>query len=150
MRDMKLGLLAVAVFAGILNPFLGGMNATLGKTLDQPIWAVATTFAVALSTTSLLAIAVGQSLPGVREIAQAPWWSWLGGLFAAGFVLSLTLVASRLGASVFTGVTVTVAMIVSLVLDHYGIVGFEVHRASLARVSGAIVMTGGLALILGS
>ncbi len=147
---MKLGLLAIAVFAGVLNPFLGGMNATLSRTVGQPVWAVAATFAVALSTALVAALATGQPFPGAAGLAQAPWWSWLGGLFAAGYVLSLTLVADRLGASVFTGVTVTVAMIVSIVLDHFGVVGFAVHRLSLLRIVGAIVMTGGLGLILRS
>ena len=57
--------------------------------------------AVAMSTTLVVAFATGQQLPGMAGIAQAPWWSWLGGLFAAGFVLSLTLVADKLGASLF-------------------------------------------------
>ena len=144
---MKLGLLAIAVFAGVLNPFLGGMNATLSRTIGQPVWAVAETFAVALSAALVAAFATGQA-PGVATLAQAPRWSWLGGLFAAGYVLSLTLVAGRLGASVFTGVTV--AMIVPVVLDHFGVVGFAVHRLSLLRVIGAIAMTGGLGPILKS
>ena len=147
---MKSGLLAIAVFAGVLNPFLGGMNATLGRTLGRPMWAVAATFALAMSASLTVALATGQRLPDAAGIAQVPWWSWLGGLFAAGFVLSLTLVADKLGASVFTGVTVTVAMIVSVVLDHYGVVGFPVHKASLMRIAGSVVMTGGLGLVLKS
>ena len=147
---MKFGFLAIAVFAGVLNPFLGGMNSTLGKTLHRPVWAVAATFAVAMSATLAVALATGQRVPDAAGLTQAPWWSWLGGLFAAGFVLSLTLVADKLGASVFTGVTVTVAMIVSVVLDHYGAVGFDVHKAGVLRVVGAVVMTGGLGLILKS
>ena len=147
---MKTGLLAIAVFAGVLNPFLGGLNAALSKTLERPMWAVAATFAMAMSATLAVALVTGQRLPDAASIAQAPWWSWLGGLFAAGFVLSLTLVADKLGASVFTGVTVTIAMIVSVALDHYGAVGFPVHKAGLLRIVGGIVMTGGLGLILNS
>jgi len=147
---MKLGLIAIAIFAGVLNPFLGGMNATLSKTLRQPIWSVVAVFALALSVTVAVALATGERLPTGARIAQAPCWSWFGGLFAAGYVLSMTLVASKLGASVFTGVTVTVAIIVSIVLDNFGFVGFEVHKVSVVRVVGGIVMTGGLALILKS
>ena len=141
---MRITLLAIAVFAGVLNPFLGGMNTTLSRSLGKPVWAVAATFATALLTTLAVALATGQRFPDGAGVAQAPWWGWLGGLFAAGFVLSLTLVADKLGASVFTGVTVTV------VLDHYGAVGFPVHRAGAMRIVGGIVMTGGLGLILRS
>ena len=147
---MRITLLAVAVFAGMLNPFLGGMNTTLSRSLGRPVWAVAATFATALLTTLAVALVKGQRFPDGASVAQAPWWGWLGGLFAAGFVLSLTLVADKLGASVFTGVTVTVAMIVSVVLDNYGAVGFPVHQAGAMRIVGGIVMTGGLGLILRS
>ncbi len=147
---MRIALLAIAVFAGVLNPFLGGMNTTLSRSLGKPMWAVAATFAIAMLATLAVALVTEQRFPDGASIAQAPWWSWLGGLFAAGFVLSLTLVADKLGASVFTGVTVTVAMIVSVVLDHYGVVGFPVHRAGAMRIVGGIVMTGGLGLILRS
>jgi len=41
-------------------------------------------------------------------------------------------------------------IIVSIVLDNFGFVGFEVHKVSVVRVVGGIVMTGGLALILKS
>ena len=147
---MKFGLLSIAIFAGVLNPFLGGMNSTLSKKISQPVWAVAATFTVAMFTTLIAALVSGQKLPGSGAIVQAPWWSWLGGLFAAGYVLSLTLVADKLGASVFTGVTITVAMVVSLLLDHYGLVGYEMHKLNLLRVAGAVVMIGGLGLILKS
>ncbi len=147
---MKFGFLAIAVFAGVLNPFLGGMNSTLSKRISQPVWAVAATFSVAMLTTLLAALVSGQKFPGAESLEQTPWWSWLGGLFAAGFVLSLTLVANKLGASVFTGVTVTIAMIVSILLDHYGLVGYEMHKLNFLRVAGAVVMTGGLGLILKS
>ncbi len=147
---MKSGFLAIAIFAGVLNPFLGGMNTTLSKKVHQPLWAVAATFGMAMIATLILALATREPFPTNVAMANAPWWSWLGGLFAAGFVLSLTLVAEKLGASVFTGVTVTVAMLVSVVLDHYGIVGYEVHHLSMLRVAGGLVMIGGLALILKS
>ncbi len=147
---MKFGFLAIAIFAGILNPFLGGMNSTLSKKITQPVWAVAATFAVAMLTTLAVALVRREHFPAGASLAQAPWWSWLGGLFAAGYVLSLTLVADKLGASVFTGVTITVAMIVSVILDHYGFVGYEVHKLNALRVVGAVIMTGGLGLILKS
>ena len=147
---MKFQLLAIAIFAGILNPFLGGMNTTLSKRINQPYWAVVFTFAIATTASLASALVSRQRLPEASSLANTPWWSWLGGLFAVGFVLSLTLVAEKLGASVFTSVTVTIAMLVSVVLDHYGVVGYPVHKVNVLRVVGGLVMTGGLALILRS
>ena len=145
---MKWGFLAIAVFAGVLNPVLAGINSSLNRSLAQPIWAVAAVFALALSATIVVALATGQAPPVASSVARAPWWSWTGGLFAAGYVLAMTLSADRIGAAVFTGITVTTGIATSILLDHFGWVGFAVHPASLARVVGALVMTVGLALIL--
>jgi uncharacterized membrane protein YdcZ (DUF606 family) len=68
---MKLGLIAIAILAGVLNPFLGGMNATLSKTLRQPIWSVVVVFALALSTTVAVALATGERFPTGARIVQA-------------------------------------------------------------------------------
>ena len=145
---MRFGFLAVAIGAGLLNPFLGGMVSTLSKASGQPVWTTVALFATALLIVLAVALAGGQHLPDSASLAQAPWWSWLGGVMAAGYVLSTTLVAGRLGASVFTGVTVTVAIVTSIVLDHYGFVGFAVHKAGLARIAGGALMAGGLGLIM--
>lgn len=147
---MQLWFLSVAIFAGVLNPFLGGMNATLAKSVNPAIWVVVFTFAIAFCTSLVFALLTRQSLPDFGRLSSAPWWSCLGGLFAASYVLSMTLVADKLGASIFTGITVTVAMIVSIVLDHHGFVGFEQHRLSFMRATGGTIMIGGLVLILRS
>ena len=45
------------------------------------------------------------------------------------------------------GVTVTVAIVTSLVMDHFGLLGFEIHKAGLARIAGGILMVAGIGLI---
>ena len=134
---MRFGLIAIAILAGVLNPFLAGMTSSTSKALHQPVWSVAALF-----------VLTGQEFPGADGITQTPWLAWCGGLFAAGYVLSATVVADKIGASAFTGVTVTIAIITSIILDHYGLVGFAVHKANIARVIGSAVMAGGLVLIL--
>ncbi len=145
---MRLGLIAIAIFAGVLNPFRAGMTSSTSKVLHQPVWSVAALFVLALAGTVGVAILTGQKFPATDVITETPWWAWCGGLFAAGYVLSATVVAGKIGASAFTGVTVPIAIITSIVLDHFGVVGFAVHRVNTARVIGGAVMAGGLALIL--
>ena len=145
---MRFGLIAIAILAGVLNPFLAGMTSSTSKALHQPIWSVAALFVLALTVTVAAGLMTGQKLPDADVITQTPWWAWAGGLFAAGYVLSATLVADKIGASAFTGITVTIAIITSIILDHFGLVGFAVQKISLLRVVGGVVMAGGLALIL--
>jgi transporter family-2 protein len=42
---------------------------------------------------------------------------------------------------------VTAAVVVSLALDHFGLVGFEEHRANPWRLLGAALMIAGVALV---
>ena len=57
------------------------------------------------------------------------------------------LLAHRLGSGVFTGLSVTAAILVSVVLDHFGLLGFKVHPASAMRIVGCVLMIGGLWLV---
>ncbi len=137
----------VALLGGILNTVQSGSNATLAKSLGQPILAA---LIVTLANAILyLAVApfVGLALPKSGAVASVPWWAWTGGLFGAVYVLASIFFAEKLGASIFIGLTVTAAIATSVAMDHYGIVGFKQHTASWPRIVGALVMIGGLALV---
>jgi transporter family-2 protein len=58
----------------------------------------------------------------------------------------LTL-AQKMGSGVFTGVTVTSAIVVSILLDNYSLMGFKQHPASITRIAGAALMIVGLWLV---
>ena len=45
------------------------------------------------------------------------------------------------------GVTVTAAVITSLIMDHFGLLGFEVKPAGMGRIAGGALMVAGLGLI---
>ena len=144
---MNWGLVLFVVVTGVLNTIQSGSNATLNKTLDKPVWAIVVVFAVALATSLVMALFSGQRLPSADDLALVPWWAWLGGVLGATYILSMMLAADKLGAAVFMGVTVTMAVVTSLVMDHFGLMGFEVHKAGVARIAGGRLMVAGLALI---
>jgi transporter family-2 protein len=52
--------------------------------------------------------------------------------------------AQRMGSGVFTGISVTSAVIMSVVLDNFGWMGFKVHPASWPRIAGCALMIVGL------
>ena len=85
--------------------------------------------------------------PGLGKAAAAPWWAWAGGFLGTAYLMATLFFADRLGAAVFTATTVTAAVLASLALDHYGLVGFKEHTFSLGRGIGAALMIAGLGLI---
>jgi transporter family-2 protein len=144
---MKIGLILFVALAGILNTLQSGSNATLNKTLERPVWAIVCVFAVALATALLFALVSGQRLPSREQMALVPWWAWPGGVLGAVYILSMMLAADKLGAAVFMSLTVTMAVITSLIMDHFGLMGFQRHTAGWGRIAGGALMAAGLALI---
>ena len=139
-------LLLAALAAGVANPFQSGLNAQLNKQLGQPVWASVFVYLSGLLGLLLIQLFVRQPLPAVRLI-QAPWWAWLGGLVSIlSTVIALTI-AHRLGSSVFTGASITASLVVSVLLDHFGLIGFARHAASPLRLAGCAIMIAGLWMV---
>jgi bacterial/archaeal transporter family-2 protein len=71
----------------------------------------------------------------------------IGGLVGAVQVsASLTLV-NKVGAGPFVGVTVTAALITSLLIDHFGWFKMQPHPLSAGRIIGGFLLVGGISLI---
>ena len=144
---MKALLLVFAAVAGALNAVQAGCSSTLGKAIGPMPAAVA--IGVVAVVTYLAAGAVSGQLawPGPERIAAAPWWAWMGGVLGAVFVLSQLFVAQKVGSGLFIALTVTSSVMASLLIDNYGLVGFDVHPAGWGRIAGAMFMFAGLGLI---
>ena len=124
-----------------------GSNQMLEKTLLTPLWSIVIVAATTLCAALLVALVSGERLPAGGTIAQVPWWAWIGGLLGLGFVIGTVLASARLGAGLFMALLVTAEVVMSMVLDHFGWMGFEVHRAGIVRLTGSALMIAGVALI---
>ena len=140
-------MVAYVVVAGALNAVQSGANAQLVRSLERP-WIVALMVSLVTAACFLAALLiVRQPFPEAGRVAAAPWWAWMGGACGALYVMGTLFFAQRLGAGAFTGITVTAGIVASLVVDHFGLVGFEQHTASLGRILGGLLMVAGVALI---
>jgi transporter family-2 protein len=86
-------------------------------------------------------------MPALEKLAAAPWWIWVGGLCGANYIVIAILLAPRLGAATLIAVTVAGQMLVSIVLDHFGSVGYPVHPVNAWRIVGAGLVLAGVGLI---
>ncbi|HEV2645307.1 MAG TPA: DMT family transporter [Acidobacteriaceae bacterium] len=137
----------IAIAAGAANPFQSGTNAELNKQFGAPLWAGMVVYASGLLGVAALQLIFRQPLPETGKLAAIPVWAWLGGLISIASTLAGLTLAQRLGAGVFTGVSVTAALATSLVLDHFALVGFRQHTASPARIAGCALMIAGLWIV---
>ena len=135
-----------ALAAGTANPFQSGLNAELNKRLASPLWTTIFVYLSGLAGILLVQLFFRHPLPSGKT-AQVPWWAWLGGFVSIVSTIIGLSVAQRLGSGVFTGASLTAALVTSVLLDHFGLVGFKEHPASLARIAGCGLMIAGLWLI---
>ncbi|AWN43443.1 DMT family transporter [Methylobacterium durans] len=137
-----------AMLAGLANAIQPGPNSTLAKASSQPFFAglvVVVVSGAALLVTGLVSGCL--SVPSYEQATQIPWWAWCGGILGTVLTLSQLFIAPKLGAAPCLGTLVTVGVLASIVLDHYGWVGFEVHHATIGRVLGGVLMVAGVALV---
>ena len=136
-----------AVAAGIANPGQAGANAELRKSLDQAILTAIWVYLSGLVGMLFIQIVVREAWPAAEKFGHVPWWAWLGGILSIASTMTGITLAQRLGSGVFTGISVTASLVTSVLIDHFGWIGFKVHPASWPRVLGCALMVLGLWLI---
>jgi bacterial/archaeal transporter family-2 protein len=133
--------------AGAMLPFQAGINAQLAEYLGSPLRAALVSFAIGVLVLLPVVVVFVRGLPSVDRVAVAPWWVWLGGALGAFYVAGSITSAPRLGAVTLIGVILAGQALASLVVDHFGMVGFEEHPATLGRVAGMALIAVGVILV---
>ncbi len=139
--------LVIAVVAGVANPFQSGTNAELNKQLGTPIWAGVVVYATGLGGLLLTQLFVRQAFPESGRMLMVSPWAWMGGLISIASTMAGLMLAQRMGSGVFTGITITAALVSSVMLDQMGAIGFRQHSASPARLAGCVLMIAGVWMI---
>jgi bacterial/archaeal transporter family-2 protein len=137
----------LGVGAGCLVGMQAPINSRLGKTVGTP---EAATFSFLVGTVALvliLAVARG-GLGGLGHIGGVPRWALLGGLLGAVYV-SVALVAVRtLGASGLTAVVITGQLVISVVIDRFGLLGVARQHVGAQRILGLALLVAGVVLVV--
>ncbi len=138
----------LVVLAGAANPAQAGANGQLNRGLASPIWSALFVYGSGVLGVLFLQLFVRQAWPALRLAnANVPWWAWVGGILSiVSTMVGLTL-AQKMGSAVFTGLSLTASVLTSIALDHFGLLGFKQHSASLMRMVGAGLMVAGIWLI---
>ena len=141
-------LYALTIVAGLANAIPPGQNATLAKSLGLPVTAGLITLLVSTSALLVGGLATGKlAIPSAQQITGVPWWAWAGGFLSVLLILAQLYASPAIGAASFLGIIVTVGVCASIAFDHFGLIGFPVHPASLWRVLGAVLMVMGVGLV---
>lgn len=141
-------LILLALLVGFALPVQAGINAQLRLTMGHPISTAFVSFLVGTLALGGIALALRTPVPALRLMTAAPAWHWIGGLLGAVYIAAAVVLAPRLGAATMTASVVAGQMLASLLLDHYGLVGFAVKTATPGRLVGALLVIGGVRLMM--
>ncbi len=140
-------LIAVALCVGAAVPLQSAVNAQMGQHLGHPLYGALANTAVASLTLALLLPLFRVNAPQLGRALAGPWWLWTGGFVGAAFVFGALFVAPRIGAAPFAVATIFGTLVASLLIDHFGWLGFPLHAISPTRLLAAALVLAGLLLL---
>jgi bacterial/archaeal transporter family-2 protein len=137
----------IIIIAGVLQAWGPPMNNALKTALMNPWLGSLVSFLPIVASLGVLWMCLPRPLPTAASLSQMPWWAPLGGLVGAFAVVAGLLFVGKVGAGAFAGLTITANILLSLVIDKFGMFGMETHALSVGRMAGAALMVAGIALI---
>jgi len=139
--------LLLALVAGAMMPMQAAVNNKMAAFVDGPALAALISFIVGTLALVVYAAASGTALGSLAEARNAPPIAWIGGLLGAFFVTATVILIPRLGVALTFSAIIAGQMIVTLVIDHFGLLGIDEKPVSWPRFLGIALITGGVILI---
>lgn len=137
----------VGVAAGCLVGMQAPINSRLGKSVGSAEAATVSFLVGTVALVLILLVARG-GLGGLGQIGRVPWWALVGGLLGAVYV-SVALVAVRtLGASGLTAVVIAGQLVISVVIDRFGLLGVARQSIGAQRILGLALLAAGVLLVV--
>ena len=92
-------------------------------------------------------ILVRPSVPTMEQLRGTQWWNWIGGPLGALIVLAGALLSRQLGAAAFIALLIAGQLTMSVLLDHFALMGLEERSITPAKVVGILLVVAGVVCI---
>ena len=134
------------LLSGIIMPCQTSINTRLQRSVLSPFMASLVSFFV--GTVFLAAIVLvrcgGFGFP-MDSLAGAPWWIWTGGCLGVVMLTTNVVILPYIGAVQTVILPVTGMILMSMVIDHFGLFGGARIPFGVSRLAGcALVLAGAL------
>lgn len=142
----KASWIIMALAAGAFLPIQAGLNAKMGKAGQSAVHASTISFVV--GTIALIAyILIARQSVSWSGLKAAPPYAWLGGLLGAFYVTVIVLAFPKLGPGLTFGLVVTGQLFLSLIMEHYQILGAHAQAISIPRIIGMLLVIAGVIIM---
>jgi transporter family-2 protein len=136
------------LFIGALLPVQAVLNTKLGKQTGGPLISSLLSFLVGLICLFIINLFVNYTaLSNMKPLSVSPWYLWMGGLLGAIYVSCIIFINQQQGVALTFALAVAGQIFISLLIDHFGLLGAFVRPLSISKIIGAILIIAGLFLI---
>lgn len=137
----------LAILAGMMMPTQAAINNKLALSVESPVLSAFISFVVGTIALFLYILATGVPLGNIFAAKNASVIAWTGGILGAFFVASTIILVPRIGVALTFSLIIAGQMLVTLVIDHFGLLGVPVKEVNIMRVLGVTFITIGVILI---
>ena len=137
----------LAIVSGAVLPLQAGLNVQLGKSVHQPIFAAFASFLIGTIGLLIYLVVLKFDFSSITETKTVSPMVWTAGILGAFYVAAVIILAPRLGVALTFVLIVAGQMIVSLIVDHYGLLGLPIKEINWKRLLGIILLIAGVLII---
>jgi bacterial/archaeal transporter family-2 protein len=139
--------LILAFLCGAIYPIQGSMNGRLLTYTGNSILTAIISFLVGLIALVTLGVFKKVDWVQLTTLKDAPWWAFLGGILGAFYVATVVVILPRLGMALTFSLIVAGQITLSVILDHFGLLGNPVRQLSIGRFIGLVLLVVAVVLI---
>ena len=136
-----------AALAGALIPVMAALQGTMGRSLQSPFHAALIGVGIAFLAVGITFAVMRPAMPSADLFASVPRIAWLAGLAMAFYALTVTFLTPKFGVGNIVMCVVVAQLIMSSVIDQFGLFGAPVYTIDLKRAAGLALLAGGAALV---
>ena len=134
-------MLLLAVIVGLLGGLAVGLQGPLASLMSQHIGTMESVFVIhlggALMAGALLLVVGGGNLAAWRSV---PWYALGAGIFGLVVLSAVSYTIPRIGAATTVTLIVVAQLVLSTLLDHFGLLGTSVRLTDPSRILGVAVL----------
>jgi bacterial/archaeal transporter family-2 protein len=141
-------LLVLTLAMGAILPIQAALNGKLMRTFGHPVIGATISFLTGTLILLIYAFSIRSSF-NPALIKETQWYHWVGGLIGAIYVTGIIVLIPRLGAGLAFALIVSGQLLMSVLMDHYGLLGIPVNPVNPSKLIGFCLLIVGVFLIRG-
>ncbi|ETY75732.1 hypothetical protein LFAB_00465 [Lactiplantibacillus fabifermentans T30PCM01] len=139
--------IVLAVLAGLFQPIQSGINSQLKLDVNSSYLSGAISNFIGAVVMCILAFTLERDGLKMPVLSGNHWWNWTGGILSALIVSAMIILPKKISYSSFFALFIFGQLLMSLVIDYYGLFGSERVPLDFSRILGVVLLLAGVVLI---